>query len=101
MSTNVVARMSARPASRLVDLVLSTSAGFGLMRRQLSGAASLLALHPLEHHRLAAARELDALGVERAELEDVLAAVVVGALLQSSTSALSTVKTTGFDRSRA
>lgn len=42
-----------------------------------------LTFDPLENHRLTVAREFDASGIERAELEHVFAAVVFGALSRS------------------
>ena len=74
--------MSASPASSASTLLL---VGVGGGRADaLPGVRGVFALafDPLERHRLAVARELDARGVEGAELEDVLPAVVVGALLQ-------------------
>ena len=61
-----------------------------------------LALHAIEDDRLAVARHLDMRRVERAELEQILAAVVVGALLQIVEQRRSrSVTTAGFDASRA
>ncbi len=81
-STNDVARMLASLASSASTLSRSASAAFGLTRRHLSCAFSPWPLTRSKTTTSLPRDQLDAVRVEGAELEEVLAAVVVGALLQ-------------------
>ena len=100
-STNEVARMFASFDVNPSAFSRSRSAGFGLTRRHVSCAFSpwpfTCSSTTVWPSRVSSMR----LALNGAELEDVLAPVVVGALLQVVGSALSTVTTDGFDASRA
>src|SRR5712691_10995845 len=65
-----------------VHLVLVDVAGSRADAAPLVGSALALTLRAIEHHRLAVARDLDVRRVERPELEQILAAIIVGAFLQ-------------------
>ena len=67
---------------RLVDLFLVGIARVGAHALPGVGAVGIRGLHQVEHRLLASARDLDVCRVERAHLEDVMAAVVVDVLLE-------------------